>query len=411
MSGWRRKKVAELIDEISMGPFGSNIKVDCFVEQGIPVLNGSNLEGFRLNDDSFRYVTREKAESLGRANARRGDVVVTHRGTLGQIVFIPANSKFDRYVISQSQFRLRCSEFMSPEFFVYYFHSGEGQAQLLSNASQVGVPALAQATTTFRNLTVPCPPLAMQRRIAAVLSALDDKIELNNRINANLETQAQALFRSWFVDFEPWGGTMPEGWREGKLEEMGKIVGGGTPSKTNAAFFASKGIAWLTPKDLSIDKSKFRQHGEQDITPLGLSASSAQLMPKGTVLFSSRAPIGYIAIATGEVSTNQGFKSVIPNKESATPFIYYWLKSNVDEIEARASGSTFPEISGAGMKNLPVLVPGDEVLDGFAHICDPLFAKQWSLEKENRALAAIRDTLLPKLMSGEIDVSQVEIPA
>ena len=121
-----------------MGPFGSNIKVECFVDEGIPVLNGSNLEGFVLKEESFRYVTEEKADSLGRANARRGDVVITHRGTLGQIVFIPETSNHDRYVISQSQFRVRCNERVLPEYLVYYFHSREGQHKILSFASQVG---------------------------------------------------------------------------------------------------------------------------------------------------------------------------------------------------------------------------------------------------------------------------------
>ena len=116
-------KIKDLISEISMGPFGSNIKVECFVDTGIPVLNGSNLDGFVLKENSFRYVTEEKADSLGRANAHRGDVVITHRGTLGQIVFIPKTSLYDRYVISQSQFRVRCNHRVLPEYLVYYFHT------------------------------------------------------------------------------------------------------------------------------------------------------------------------------------------------------------------------------------------------------------------------------------------------
>ena len=124
-------QVSDLIEEISMGPFGSNIKVDCFVESGIPVLNGSNLNGFCLQESSFRYVTEEKADSLGRANAFRKDIVITHRGTLGQIVYIPENSQYERYVISQSQFRVRCNEKILPEYMVYYFNTAAGQQALL----------------------------------------------------------------------------------------------------------------------------------------------------------------------------------------------------------------------------------------------------------------------------------------
>lgn len=223
MTEWKEYKLSELIDEIAMGPFGSNIKVECFTDSGVPVLNGSNLVGFRLNEDSFNYVTEEKANSLGRANAYRGDIVITHRGTLGQIVFIPQNSKYERYVISQSQFRVRCNEKVLPEYLVYFFHSRLGQHKLLSNASQVGVPSLARPSTTFQKLTVSLPPLAEQKRIAGILSSLDDKIELNNAINKNLEQQAQTLFKSWFIDYEPFSGTMPSDWKRGKLGDVAEI--------------------------------------------------------------------------------------------------------------------------------------------------------------------------------------------
>ena len=120
MKEWKIYKIADIVDEISMGPFGSNIKVENFISEGIPVLNGSNLQGYRLNEDSFNYVSEEKANSLGKANAYRGDVVITHRGTLGQIIYIPNDSKYERYVISQSQFRLKLKkEIVRPDFLVY----------------------------------------------------------------------------------------------------------------------------------------------------------------------------------------------------------------------------------------------------------------------------------------------------
>ena len=179
-------RIADLISEISMGPFGSNIKVECFVDEGIPVLNGSNLDGFVLKENSFRYVTEEKADSLGKANAHRGDVVITHRGTLGQIVFIPEDSLYDRYVISQSQFRVKCNEKILPEYLVYYFHTRIGQHKLLSNASQVGVPALARASTTFQTIEIDVPDVKSQRKIIDSLETIRRKIEVNNAINENL---------------------------------------------------------------------------------------------------------------------------------------------------------------------------------------------------------------------------------
>ena len=183
---FEKYKIKDLISEISMGPFGSNIKVECFVDDGIPVLNGSNLEGIVLKENSFRYVTEEKANSLGKANAHRGDVVITHRGTLGQIVFIPQNSKYDRYIISQSQFRVKCNERILPEYLVYYFHTRIGRSKLLSNASQVGVPALARASTTFQKIEIEVPSIDCQLKIVDYLEIIREKIEINNRINENL---------------------------------------------------------------------------------------------------------------------------------------------------------------------------------------------------------------------------------
>lgn len=401
--GYETYHIADLIDEIAMGPFGSNIKVSCFVDSGVPVLNGSNLEGFSLSEKTFRYVTREKADSLNKANAHRGDIVITHRGTLGQIVFIPQDSKYDRYVISQSQFRVRCNDKVLPEYLVYYFHTPIGQHKLLSNASQVGVPALARPSSTFQQIEVVLPELSIQKRVVEIISTIQKKIVNNQELNDNLEQQAQSYFQELFVD-----NADPE-WAIGTISDLGTVVGGSTPSKAKPEYYTESGIAWITPKDLSINKSKFVSHGENDITELGLKNSSAAIMPEGTVLFSSRAPIGYIAIAAGEVTTNQGFKSVVPKPEIGTPFVYFFLKNTLPVIEGMASGSTFKEVSGSTMKNVPAVIPDAETLAKFSDFCAPIFAQQRILEEQNQSLATLRDNLLPKLMSGEIDVSAVQL--
>ena len=401
--GYETYRIADLIDEIAMGPFGSNIKVSCFVDSGVPVLNGSNLEGFSLSEKTFRYVTRKKADSLNKANAHRGDIVITHRGTLGQIVFIPQDSKYDRYVISQSQFRVRCNDKVLPEYLVYYFHTPIGQHKLLSNASQVGVPALARPSSTFQQIEVVLPELSIQKCVVEIISTIQKKIANNQELNDNLEQQAQSYFQELFVD-----NADPE-WAIGTISDLGTVVGGSTPSKAKPEYYTESGIAWITPKDLSINKSKFVSHGENDITELGLKNSSAAIMPEGTVLFSSRAPIGYIAIAAGEVTTNQGFKSVVPKPEIGTPFVYFFLKNTLPVIEGMASGSTFKEVSGSTMKNVPAVIPDAETLAKFSDFCAPIFAQQRILEEQNQSLATLRDNLLPKLMSGEIDVSTVQL--
>lgn len=242
-----------------------------------------------------------------------------------------------------------------------------------------------------------------QCKIAGILEVIDEKIELNKDINKNLEQQAQAYFDELFVvNADP-------NWSECTLSDIGSVVAGGTPSKSKPEYYADQGIAWITPKDLSVNKSKFISHGENDISDLGFSKSSAAKMPAGTILFSSRAPIGYIAIAQNEVTTNQGFKSVIPNENSSTAYMYFLLKNLLPTIEGMASGSTFKEISGAAMKSVPTVMPDADTIQLFSSFCEPVFKEQEILEAENQRLSALRDSLLPKLMSGEIDVSDIEL--
>lgn len=225
----------------------------------------------------------------------------------------------------------------------------------------------------------------------------------NVDINKNLEQQAQSYFQELFIDDANLERTT------GTISDLGTVVGGSTPSKAKSEYYAESAIAWITPKDLAINKSKFVSHGENDITELGLKNSSAVIMPEGTVLFSSRAPIGYIAIATGEVTTNQGFKSVVPKPKIGTPFVYFFLKNALPIIEGMASGSTFKEVSGSTMKNVPAVIPDIETLARFNDFCTPIFAQQRILEEQNQSLATLRDNLLPKLMYGEFDISALDI--
>lgn len=255
----------------------------------------------------------------------------------------------------------------------------------------------------LNSFELPIPEIEIQKKIAGTLGNLDKKIKTNEAINENLERQAQAYFEELFVvNADP-------NWPECTLSDIGSIVAGGTPSKSKSEYYADQGIAWITPKDLSVDKSKFISHGENDISELGFSKSSTKKMPAGTVLFSSRAPIGYIAIAQNELTTNQGFKSVIPNENIGTSYVYFLLKNLLPTIEGMASGSTFKEISGAGIKSVPTVMPDVNIIQLFNNFCEPIFKEQEILEAENRRLSALRDSLLPKLMSGEIDISSLDI--
>uniref|UniRef100_UPI000764BF78 restriction endonuclease subunit S n=1 Tax=Chryseobacterium indologenes TaxID=253 RepID=UPI000764BF78 len=298
----KEAKLIDFIEEISMGPFGSNIKVDNFKSSGVPVLNGSNLTSHKLVEDNFNYITEKKADSLGKANAKRGDIVITHRGTLGQVSFIPKNSKFERYVISQSQFRVRFNEKIDAAYFSYLMKSEYGQGKLLSFKNHVGVPALAQATTNFKNLEMFIHDISDQKKIASILSTLDDKIELNSSINAELEQMAKTLYDYWFVQFDfpnedgkPYkssGGKMvynevlkreiPESWEVEKIGSVLKTHLGGTPSTKNENYWNGN-IPWMNSGEVA-NFPLIRT--EQKITKDAIKNSSTKLLQKGSVLLS-----------------------------------------------------------------------------------------------------------------------------
>ena len=393
MSEWKEYKVEDIISEISMGPFGSDVKKEVYTSFGVPILNGSNLQGFKLKEDSFGYVSEEKANSLKKCNAYRGDIVVTHRGTLGQIVYIPNNSKFDRYVISQSQFRFTCNnDIVRPDFLVYLFHTKEGQHKILSNASQVGVPALARATTTFRQIKVKIPSLSVQTKITNILSSLDDKIEVNRRINEQLEELAGALFKSWFVDFEPFKdgefvdselGMIPKGWKVGTLGELIEIKYGKDHKKLsdgNIPVFGSGGIMRY------VDKSLYE--GESVLIPR-----------KGTLN-----NVMYVNRDFWTVDTM--FFTKMKVKDIAI-FVYLFLSKK--DLASMNSGSAVPSMTVEILNRIPLVIPSNNVFEDFNRIVSSLFSQMDNNIKEIHHLTTLRDTLLPKLMSGEIDVNEVEI--
>ena len=348
---------------------------------------------------TIRYISQETYESWFRSHPIAGDIIFVNKGTPGRVCLCPENIDF---CIAQDMMAFRTkSEKLYNKYLLAVLRSREIQEQIRTTSVGDTIPHFKKEF--LKELYIPTPPLDIQRLIGNFYFAFSNKIELNNRINENLESQAQAFFINLFIT-----NAKPE-WKTGSVSDLGNVVGGGTPSKKVEEYYTNDGIAWITPKDLSNNKSKFIAHGETDITDLGLAKSSATLMPKGTVLFSSRAPIGYIAIADGQVSTNQGFKSIVPFDNVGTAYVYYFLKENLSAIENVASGSTFKEVSGSTMKNFPTVIPDDDTLAEFKQFCSPLLEQQQALEYENRYLASLRDTLLPKLMNGEIDVSAVKI--
>ena len=199
---WEYKKIGEIAEKVGMGPFGSSIKVETFVPEGIPIVSGQHLHGLRLEEDvGFNFIAKEHADKLKNANLYPGDVVFTHAGNIGNVAYIPENSKYKRYIASQRQFFLRCDLSKAlPSFVTYYFKTAEGQHKLKANSSSVGVPSIAQPVSYIKKVEIPVPPLPVQRKIVSILGALDDKIELNRRMNKTLEEIAQTFFHFRLLD-------------------------------------------------------------------------------------------------------------------------------------------------------------------------------------------------------------------
>ena len=397
-------RVADLIDEIAMGPFGSNIKVSCFVDSGVPVLNGSNLDGFSLSEKAFRYVTREKANSLNKANAHRGNIVITHRGTLGQIVFIPQDSRYDRYVISQSQFRVRCNDKVLPEYLVYYFHTPIGQHKLLSNASQVGVPALARPSSTFQQIEVELPELSIQKRVVEIITAIQKKIENNQELNDNLYAQARAIKRQWVAKSKDRYELLP-------LNEVAAI----NPD-TYSPKEAWEYVNYLDTSSITNGFIADIQH----IVPSSekLPSRARRKVAAGDVLFSTVRPnqnhFGIISDPLPNMLASTGFAAIRSKDPLVCNELIYLCLTELDFIEkmqqlAEQSTSTFPSIKPSDLGTCQIPCPKDESSDAFTNTLKSLFALIAANFCENSSLATMREALLPKLMSGEIDVSAVQL--
>lgn len=365
-------------------------------EVGIPTLSAKSVKNGYIDYSECYYISSEEYKRfMVRGFPKVGDILLTTEAPMGMV----ARLDRDDVAIAQRLITIRGKEgILDNDYLLYYLQSPLGQHKLAERETGSTVTGIKQAA--FRKIEIDIPDIDIQKKISTCLSCIDAKIETNKRINRNLQEQAQAYFDELFDVSDIPNGT---------LSDVGNIVAGGTPSKAKPEYYAEDGIAWITPKDLSVDKSVFIYHGENDISELGYSKSSATKMPAGTVLFSSRAPIGYIAIAGNEVTTNQGFKSVVPNDGVGTAYIYFLLKRLLPTIESMASGSTFKEISGSAMKIVPISVPSRESLEKFSVFCEPLFEQIQKSELESKGLVLLRDSLLPKLMSGELDVSDIDI--
>ena len=431
---WPSATVQEISEKVAMGPFGSSIRVKTFVPTGVPIISGRHLHGFRIDDTAgYNYISEDHADRLANANVRRGDIVFTHAGNIGQVARVPEDSKFDRYVISQRQFYLRCdTSKVLPEFVTAYFRSPQGQHALLANASQVGVPSIARPVTYLRTVRIPIPSRAEQRAIGGILDTLDEKIELNRQMNNTLEAMSQALFKSWFIDFDPvWAkmegrdtglpddiadlfpdqitesklGEMPTGWKLSPLDSIASFQNGLALQKYRPA----QGEARLPVVKIAQLRTGKADSGEW----AGATIRPECILENGDVVFSWSGSLLVRVWCGGRAALNQHLFKVTSTKYPKWFYLHSVLR-HLSEFRQIAQGkaTTMGHIKRIHLKEALCAVAPDSVMMSLSEIFAGLLQRQISNRIESRILAAMRDALLPRLISGEtrVDGSGVKAP-
>jgi len=420
------------------GPFGSNLVSNDYVPEGVPVIRGQNMGMGRWVAGDFVYVSEVKATSLNANIARPGDLVFTQRGTLGQVAIVP-EKPFKHYLLSQSQMKLTVNKDKADTLFLYYlFSSPEQQEYIQRNAIQTGVPHTNLGI--LRNTRLALPPLAEQRAIAHILSTLDDKIELNHKMNETLEAIAQTLFKSWFVDFdpvraraqgqEPEGldaataalfpdrfedselGEIPKGWRVQRINEAACLIidyRGKTPQKLGGKW-SQNGIPAISAKN--IKKGRFVNKEAMNYVDDNLYGRwMKDELKAGDILMTSEAPLGELFYLARNIKLclSQRVFALRANPEECLPtYLYFWLGSDIaqEKLQGRATGTTVTGIRQSELRKVEILLPPLKVqgtANRFFHNC---LLKISANEAESETIAAIRDALLPKLISGEIRVKR-----
>ena len=408
-------KLGDVITDISAGPFGSNLKVSCFVDDGFPIVDGANLKGYKLTDNITKFVTEEKARSLHRSIARRNDIVVTISGTVGQISYIPLDSKYEEYLCSQRQFRATFdTDRVYVPYLVFYFHTYEGQHKILSFANQVGVPALSQPLKNFRLIDIDLPDVETQKRIADIVEIISSKIEANDAINGNLEEQALALFRQFFMDFAPYGGVAPSGWTEVSLDDVCTRITDG--SHYSPEDVPNSPYPMYSVKDMEtygfnptsckhISEEDFRKMQKGDCVPLLndiLVAKDGSYLKEIFICSEEKDEAILSSIAIFRPDT----KIIMPE------ILLYLLKQpsvRKDVGDNYVSGSALPRIVLKDFKKYRFMLPP---MDEQLKIGSVLHAIRMQIKAnidEILCLSSTRDALLPRLMSGELNVSDLDL--
>ena len=447
MDDWRVVTIDEIKanskSALSTGPFGSAIGAKTFRENGVPVIRGGNLSqdvGTRLLDDGFVFVDEDTAKAFRRSSVREGDLIFTCWGTINQIGLIDSRCHYREYIISNKQMKLTPDRGQADSRFLYYlFSSPTVQSAILANGIGSSVPGFNLGQ--LRSMEIDLPPLSEQRAISGILGALDDKIELNRKMSETLEAMAQALFKSWFVDFDPVRakaegrvpglpsniaalfpdsfedselGEMPKGWLISTVGSALKELVSGARPRGGAVV---DGIPSIGAENI-IGLGKY-DYAKEKFIPTEffkrLRNRGADVRSGDVALYKDGAQIGRKSFFDGGFphelcAINEHVFILRPTSEWMQRFMYFWLDLAwvTSEIVSLNSNSAQPGINQAGIRGLPMLLPDDKVARAFDDTVRPMTDRLFSACRESRTLTSLRDALLPRLISGEIRVAGAE---
>jgi type I restriction enzyme S subunit len=444
MTDWREVRVGSLVEAgILMIGDGHRMRNDELGSEGVPFVRGGDIGDGWVNTDVVDHIKSEFSSKLGGKLSKAGDSVFITKGTVGRAGFIRPEQPPVVFSPQVALWRVLDPTVLDSRFIFYLLRSPAFLNALDAVKSHGAMAADYVSISQQKDFSVQLPSVETQSAIGRLLGALDDRIELNRRICETLEAISQAIFRDWFVEFGPVrrkaagiadpveviGGLTtdplraaelavlfptqlandgaPEGWSDRLIGDLVEVAGGSTPSTTDERLWRPAEHRWATPKDLSTMSDLALFETGRRISAAGLASITSGLLPKGSVLLSSRAPIGYLAIAQAPVAINQGFIALKPTEDLGSAYLYLWCKANMEAILANANGSTFQEISKRNFRPITSALPDDlAVTRAFGQIAEPLIGRIICAAAESRALAEIRDYLLPRLMSGEVGVTE-----
>jgi type I restriction enzyme S subunit len=415
------------------GPFGSSIGKKFFVDEGVPVIRGNNLKlgSEKFVDDGFVFITKDKAAELKGYKAFPGDILFTAAGTIGQVGLIPDNCKYEYYIISNKQMRARFDQSkVNAEFAYYWFSSKPMVAHIKAMNTGSTIPLINLGI--LRKLPMPLPPIADQIIIKKHLADIDNKISINTQTNQTLEAMAQAMFKSWFVDFDPVKakmrgeqpvgmeaetailfpeklveselGLIPEGWEVKPISALINLIGGGTPKRTEEAYWNGD-IPWFSIKDVANSSSDiFVIDTNEKITELGLNKSSTKLLPTGTTIITARGTVGKIALVATPMCMNQSCYGVQGADGLGQYFNYFNLNQAVSTLQQNTHGAVFDTITTKTFETYETAFSGNKLANEYDRSVSPLLKRIELNVRENKSLQQLRDTLLPKLLSGELSL-------